>query len=70
MNRNVLVALVVVAISIGVIGAYEIFGTLEYTPDTETNKVVYDPLGLGYYVVVGGQVDRTGNPEEILDDIA
>jgi len=44
-----------------VIGWGKLFGVL-YEPDTETNKVVYDPLGW--------DVDATGNAEELLDNIA
>ena len=42
---------------------------VNYVADTETNTVVYDPTGVGYYTVKGGwDVDKTGNTYEMLDD--
>ena len=71
-EKMIIVVGIVTAIMLTIIvaaGWGYILGVL-YEPDTETNKVVYDPAGFGYYVLTGGFTDRTGNTEELLDDIA
>ena len=73
-SKKQLIAIVMFSILIAtaflVIGWGNLFGVL-YEPDTETNSVVYDPLGLGYYSLTGGfDVDATGNTDELLDNIA
>jgi len=61
MNRNILLTLVVVAVvAVGIIGAYEMFGTLEYTPDTETGEVYWEN-------VLGANLHLTGNNFDNVD---